>query len=241
MDTYAAGLIDGEGYIGISHVKRANVYNIRIQVAMVTKGTAVLTRMHRQYGGRMTTRPPESEQNAPKDAWVLDGQEAYDLLVSIRPHLILKADQADCAMQLWEAILSSRKARGRTHWTDALRKRAHVLMLRIQEGNRRGPDPSLPSLPPGRPVAIYRWGEWWEPEPDLFGPVEFTDRLPTSGVMVRGHVYQAPGSDPSSSPGLLPTPNASDTSKHSGQPPEKRKARGHSTRLTDAVEYGLPR
>jgi hypothetical protein len=34
---------------------------------------------------------------------------------------------------------------------------------------------------------------------------------------------------------LLPTPSASDTSKHSGQPPEKRV--GHTVRLTDVTEH----
>ena len=38
---------------------------------------------------------------------------------------------------------------------------------------------------------------------------------------------------------LPPTPTASDTSKHAGQPPEKRRGRGHSTRITDVVECEL--
>jgi hypothetical protein len=38
---------------------------------------------------------------------------------------------------------------------------------------------------------------------------------------------------------LLPTPNASDTSKHAGQPAHKRKGRGHSTRIADVIECDL--
>lgn len=39
---------------------------------------------------------------------------------------------------------------------------------------------------------------------------------------------------------LLPTPTATDTSKHAGQAPEKRRGRGHSTRLADAAMELLP-
>jgi hypothetical protein len=90
IDTYAAGLIDGEGYLGISHVKAADTYTIRVQVAMVTKGSIVLSRMQRVYGGRITQRPPETDRNAEKDVWVLDGQQAFGL------H---RGDQASAAAQ----------------------------------------------------------------------------------------------------------------------------------------------
>src|SRR2546426_100915 len=102
-DSYAAGLIDGEGYLGISHVKAADTYTIRVQVAMVTKGSIVLSRMQRVYGGRITQRPPETDRNAEKDVWVLDGQQASDFIEAIRPALLLKGDQADCCLDLWRS------------------------------------------------------------------------------------------------------------------------------------------
>jgi hypothetical protein len=217
MDSYTAGLIDGEGYLGISHVKAADTYNIRIQVAMVTKSTPVLSRLHALYGGRMTKRPPETEANAEKDAWVLDGAEAYSLLLRVRPHLILKADQATCLVDLWESILKNRAAKGRLHWDDSLRRHARHLMLRVQEGNQRGPQAPEPTLPGRRPLAVRRWGEWWEPDDDLFGPVTFRGRLPNSGTMRSGRMYAQPmwehltaDSASSSSPGLLPTPLTTD-------------------------------
>jgi hypothetical protein len=78
----------------------------------------------------------------------------------------------------------------------------------------------------------------------------FSETWPSSGMTRAGLAYALPtweprtdGSGSSSSPGLpelLPTPNASDTSKHSGQPAHLRKARGHSTRIADVIEFGLP-
>lgn len=215
MDGYAAGLIDGEGYIGIIHMKPSDTYNVRVQVAMVTKGSPILRRMTAHYGGQISSRPPETEANAAKDVWLLNGQEAHDFLARVEPLLILKRDQARAGMDLWSAILASRAERGRKHWTSELRRHAHHLMLRVQEGNQRGPQEDA-TPPPHGALAVRRWGEWWQPEDDLFGPAPFLGPLPTSGIMVDGALIALPtwapatdGSGCSSSPGLLPTPRAS--------------------------------
>jgi hypothetical protein len=241
--SYAAGLIDGEGYLGISHVKGADTYAIRVQVAMVTKGSSILTAMKSQWGGRITHRPPETERNAPKDVWVLDGESAFRFLVPVRPFLLLKGDQADCLIQLWESIRESRKRHGRKHWDDGLRRHARHLMLRVQEGNQRGPEVLRPApLPDLRPLAEWRWGEWWEPEESLFGPVPFTGGIPTSGQLVAGRIYplNVQPTASSSSPGLLPTPQAHDAVK--GKTVEQvaaMRARGHGVaNLNEVIENG---
>ena len=190
-DEYAAGLIDGEGYIGISRTK-AETYAIRVQVAMVTKGTPILHSLRQRYGGRITTRPGESERNAEKDVWVADGKSAAAFLGAILPHLILKREQASCALDLWSSILASRKRSGRKHWDDGLRRHANHLMLRVQELNARGPAPTPPTLPDAMPLAVYRWGEWWEKDEGLFGPIPFAGPIPSSGRMIAGHLFAAP-------------------------------------------------
>ena len=190
-DEYAAGLIDGEGWIGISHT-RADTYAIRVQVAMVTKGTPILARMKAEYGGRISTRPPETERNAEKDVWVVDGRQAASLLSRVLPHLILKAEQATVALALWEAILESRGKFGRRHWSEPLRELGRMYMLRVQELNARGPKPPPPTLPDETPLAVYRWGWWWEPQESLLGPVEYEGRMPMRGYMRSGHLYERP-------------------------------------------------
>ena len=51
MDSYAAGLIDGEGYIGIIKDNSNHSYNIRVQISMSDKGKFALERMKDKYGG----------------------------------------------------------------------------------------------------------------------------------------------------------------------------------------------
>ena len=214
-DEYAAGLIDGEGWIGISKTA-ASTYAIRVQVGMVMKGTPILHSMKAEYGGRIGKRPAETERHAEKDVWVVDGQEAATFLEAIQPHLILKSEQAACALDLWDSILASRSQHGRKHWTDALRRHAHHLMLRVQELNARGPAAPAPELPRDRvPIARYRWGEWWEMEESLFGPTPFAESFPTSGSMIAGHLFAAPEPTFPEPSTLLPTPVAAEGTKPS--------------------------
>lgn len=218
QDSYAAGLVDGEGYIGIMRIKAADTYAIRVAVGMVTKGSPILSSMQARYGGRLNGMKPETERNAPKTRWVVEGDEASAFLSAILPHLILKAEQATICLELHDELQASRSARGRHHWTDQLRTRAEIAKRRIHDLNARGPAVPEPSLPPGVPMAVYRWGAWWEPNDDLFGPVEFTGRLPTSGKMVAGHVYQTADPDWTAAPGpeMIPTPLASDAGPRGG-------------------------
>lgn len=107
--------------------------------------------------------------------------------------LLVKGPAADVALEFRDLHQSLDRSprRGRI-WTPEALERAAMLRERIQEANRRGPDPATPDLPAQKPMAVYRWGWWWEPEDDLFGPVEFQGRLPTAGRMVAGHVYALP-------------------------------------------------
>lgn len=189
---YAAGLIDGEGHIGISRTTLC--YQIRLTVNMSDKGLPALHWLHKTLGGRLEAeRPSTRPTHRPTTAWRVSGEEAGELLTRLRPHLLVKAQPADVALQFHEMLTAApmRPSRGRS-WTDEMRERGRMLMLRIQELNRTGPDPDPPILPKGNPLAIYRWGWWWEPEETLMGPVEFEGKFPTCGQMVAGHVYELP-------------------------------------------------
>lgn len=98
-----------------------------------------------------------------------------------------------------------------------------MLQKRIKEANRRGPDPEPPTLPDATPVAVYRWGWWWEPNDSLMGPVEFSGKLPTTGRMVAGHLYAMPTPNWSTAPAgaapSVPTPTSADANASGGSVP----------------------
>lgn len=62
------------------------------------------------------------------------------------------------------------------------------------------------SSPVGWPVAVYEDG-WQEPDTGLFGPVAFMGRIPSTGRMAAGRIYELPASPPVPRTALLSTPN----------------------------------
>jgi hypothetical protein len=213
--SYAAGLIDGEGYVGIQEA--GGSMQVRLKVAMTDKGLPSLRAMHKTFGGHLSQDRPEGLRRRSSHVWRLNGRKATDLLDRLLPMLLVKAEPARIALEFQAMIDAAPKRTNRQAvWTEDMHRRARIFRARIQDANRTGPDAPPPALPDARPLAVRRWGEWWEPDETLFGPVEFVDRFPTWGRMVAGHIYPLPTSAPptagrgcSSSPGL-PTPTARD-------------------------------
>ena len=187
-DSYAAGLIDGEGYIGIQET--GGSFQVRLKVAMTDKGLPALHRLQARLGGRV--RPDKSATEATREThvWILTGQAASKAIRRLFPLLVVKSEPAQIALNFQAMVdQSQRLSNGRATWTPEMRRKAAEFKRRIQDANRRGPDPTPPSLPPETPLAVYRAGTWWEPEDDLFGPVEFDGPFPTSGKMIAGNIY----------------------------------------------------
>ena len=211
---YVAGLIDGEGWIGITQRSRGGTYTIDVKVSMSDMGMPALRALEATLGGKAIPDREAADTRRPSWRWSLSGDSVCAALRVVAPHLLVKREQARIALQLMEMVESAPMGRGGgAQWSPEMLNRAELLRNRIKHLNRRGPDPELPQE---TPVAIYRWGAWWEPEDDLFGPVEFQGKWPTCGRMISGHVYATPswerrtgGSGSSSSP-RLPTPTSRD-------------------------------
>ena len=233
--SYAAGLIDGEGYIGIQET--GGSMQLRLKVAMTDKGLPSLIAIHRKFGGHLAEDRPVGERTRASHVWRLNGRKAADLIERLQPFLLTKAEPAKIALQFQQMVDAAPKRANRTAvWDEEMRRRARIFRARIQEANRTGPDPAPPILPPERPLAVRKYGEWWEPDEDLFGPVEFSGRLPTSGRMIAGRIYPRAAPASSSPPGLLPTPRATDGTKGG---PNQRGSSG-DLMLPSAVHQLLP-
>ena len=97
---YAAGVIDSDGCITISHEKRTNRPHIyhRLNVRVVTTDTRILEWFKTTFGGYIYI------QNKPKGArkacwaWQKRDTPAGEFLKSILPYLIYKKDQALVAL-----------------------------------------------------------------------------------------------------------------------------------------------
>ena len=131
---YTAGLIDGEGWIGIQQSK--NYYGIAVDVGMAEKAKPLLDEMATKFGGKVTKFRNQTDKWATAYRWRTFGATAATLLLAIRPYLSLKPQQADIALELQLQLAIPPH---NTKWTPALRKQAANWKNQIHQLNQRGP------------------------------------------------------------------------------------------------------
>jgi len=98
INAYAAGFMDGEGYIGIhkaisSVTKDRYVLHVTISQISITP----LLHIHKEWGGGICILRPRNKK--PIARWLVASNLAQKFLLDIRPFLILKADEADIALK----------------------------------------------------------------------------------------------------------------------------------------------
>lgn len=188
MDSYAAGLIDGEGYIGLHETNQGAHFTLSLEISMTDKGLPALNRMAAMYGGKVANNQAATSVKREAFKWRLSGRAAATVIRAVRPGLLVKAPAADIALEFWSMVENApRLKNGNAQWSADMRRLGRMYVARIKEANRRGPDPVLPST---SPIAVYAGGSWWEPDDSLFGPVPFTGRFPASGSMRSGRVFE---------------------------------------------------
>lgn len=100
---YLAGLIDGEGYVGVTRAetsrsartsRRGVSYRAMVSVAMTDRRP--LDYGHQATGvGTIRARKMGPRDRRQAYNWNIWSQQATDLLAQLRPHLIVKAELAD--------------------------------------------------------------------------------------------------------------------------------------------------
>lgn len=106
QSAYLAGLIDGEGYLGILKVKQGNkkkwfsnkefIFKPVIKVAMTDKDLIVW--LYNSYGGSFETR--KAHGNARESyCWALRERKAIEFAKRIYPYLKVKKEQAQILLR----------------------------------------------------------------------------------------------------------------------------------------------
>lgn len=139
-----AAFIDGEGYIGIlkaKHEQREHEnysYGQRLQVT--NTDIRLMEWLVENFGGKIP-KPTKDKRETRKDkyAWSRTGTDSYKLLKLIRPYLIMKYEQADLAIELYEKV-TKWHYRGFKKMPVHKRKLAEELHQRCKELNKKGKD-----------------------------------------------------------------------------------------------------
>jgi hypothetical protein len=144
---YIAGIVDGEGSISLAHCSaRASgvyVYPL-VRVANTDKG--LIDWLDEKVGVGHTGYVSKLHLGC-KDVyhWAIASNEAYELLVKIRPYLVVKAHRADIVTALWEENETALRVAGRNNWGNHhpvpnwLRSWREACFLYLKDLNRRGP------------------------------------------------------------------------------------------------------
>lgn len=92
---YIAGLFDGEGYVGVVHQRRANCH--ALAVTITNTSTAAFPGLSSLYPAAITRTKGRLARNC--YTWRLSGPHALKFLQDIAPHVIIKKEQVDLALQ----------------------------------------------------------------------------------------------------------------------------------------------
>ena len=103
MHARLAMAIDTDGNIGIGKVRENESYRHQINVA--NTNIKLIEWLVENFGGKIP-EPQVRDNPKHKDLylWYLTGSNAYKILKKIRPYLLLKGEQADCVIELYEKV-----------------------------------------------------------------------------------------------------------------------------------------
>lgn len=228
---YVAGLIDGDGSVGVACQKRGSQqdrwsYYASVTIGMTEPGKPILEWIHQEWGGSLHPHKVAGERECPAWQWRVSGDKAVAILRMLLPHLKLKAPQARLALEV-ERIRSSlpRTNNGGAAWTPQSRAECERIKQKVHGLNAKGPGAKRAedSFLPVRPIAEWNpLTQLWETDQmDLFSGRREPYSLPwpTSGMTRSGRLLPLPmsahptaGKESLSSP-VLPTPRATDGTK----------------------------
>lgn len=142
---YLAGLIDGEGYVGIKRTMRRDatspIYHERIQVRMVHEGAIAL--LAATLGGNYYREKSHANNGRPLFCYQASDAKAAAILERVLPYLIVKRESAENVLRL-RASKNDPRARLRGGRTQRRLMDAEVLAeresiyLRAKDLNRVG-------------------------------------------------------------------------------------------------------
>src|SRR5258708_5668697 len=101
---YTAGIVDGEGYIGITRSIPKDTWQGRSKspryeyfIVVVNTNEELMRWLHEQYGGSLHYNPPPKDHPTwfPKWHWNLASFQAAELCMEILPYMIVKKALAE--------------------------------------------------------------------------------------------------------------------------------------------------
>lgn len=132
---YAAGLIDGEGWIGITS-RKGKHYGVQVMIGMAEKGKTALEWMQSHFGGTVALHRKRTAKWETTWRWHINGASAATLLLAILPYLRVKTPQAELALKMQGLLAIPPR---RTKWTEGLVAQCSKMKEKMHSLNQTGP------------------------------------------------------------------------------------------------------
>jgi len=101
--SYLAGIIDGEGTIGIYHNRKSGEYQARFYIVNTDK--RLIDWIVENFGGSVYSRiNPKHKNWKRKYEWCLTGKRIDKIIEGLIPFLLIKKDKAKIVLQLRKSI-----------------------------------------------------------------------------------------------------------------------------------------
>lgn len=141
---WAAGIIDGEGHIGMTLSKvgvnrrRTPSVQVRISVRMTCERT--IRKLYELFGGTFKLSLPKNpERHKLVYEWFIGDLDTFDVLCDLLPYLVTKQDQAQLVIEYRnECCPSGHRGRGYLCSVGLVKRRLEFFHT-MAELNRRGP------------------------------------------------------------------------------------------------------
>jgi len=140
-----AAFVDGEGSIRVQRFTVRREVNRRLkaylgyaqQLDIANTDFRLIEWLLENFGGKIPNPKKTKDNQKGVYHWSLSGSNSYALLKKIRPYLLLKQEQADCAIELWEKV-SKWNYGGNKPMPKHKRELAETLYQRCKKLNIRG-------------------------------------------------------------------------------------------------------
>lgn len=139
--SYIAGIIDGEGSIGIVRTNVKKEYGIRHgyspSLCVVNTNLRLLEHLLTMTGfGKIIPRKKRSKKHKQCYIWYLNTRELKQLLALVKDFLVIKKNQAELALNMFK--LTSATKKGRSSLTQEQKSLREVIYVEMKTLNQRG-------------------------------------------------------------------------------------------------------
>lgn len=131
---YLAGILDGEGCVGIFARKKGHAGYYEMRVRVTNTDLRLLAWLDAHWPGPIHRLKPQNDRDKPQWAINWCGPKAVPVLTDALPFLVLKREQADIALAFQSSIRRTGR-RGLTAADKSERAEAHASMRLL---NRKG-------------------------------------------------------------------------------------------------------